>query len=186
MRARLWGRAMAQKLPEAPAELEPTPAPQSTRPELSPELEQRLQGAIKALAERLKTLGSESPAREGSEAVVVRVMGRERGGTEVLPLPGIRVRFGWKSHQLEALTDVAGWAVARLPVGVEQGAYRVTVLKADGNAVASKKGTVSAGESPPVHHFELRARPELQESFERSRQWHQSVSHAAQQVSESL
>lgn len=186
MRARLWGRAMAAKQPEVSAEEEQEPPARSTRPALSAELEQRLQGAIKALAERLKSLGSEPPAGEAPGTVVVQVTGREPGEQEALSLPGIRVRFGWKGHQVEALTDVAGWAVARLPAGVEQGAYRVSVLKADGKVVASEKGTVSSGEAPPVHHFELKARPELRENLERSRKWRESVSRAVQQVSNSI
>jgi hypothetical protein len=149
-------------------------------------VKRQLEQTVEALATRLRSLGDEAPASVGPGTVAVRVVGREQGGKAVLPLPRVRVRFGWKRKQVEALTDVEGWAVARLPVGVEQGAYRVSLLKESGKVLASKRGTVSPGARQAVQDFEVKASPALRESFERGRQWRDAVTQAALQVSESL
>ncbi|MBN1203780.1 MAG: hypothetical protein JXB05_02505 [Myxococcaceae bacterium] len=184
MRAWLWGRASAEKVPAVPAEEVPEPPSKAEGPRLTAEQEQQLRESVTTLAMRLEALGSEPPASEGSEAVAVRVVGRERGRKEVLPLPGFRVRFGWKRQQVEVSTDVSGWAVARLPVGMERGAYRVSVLNEEGRVLAARKGTATPGEKPPPHHIELRARAELQEHFERGRQWREEVARTVMRINE--
>jgi hypothetical protein len=176
-------------VPEGDVEgLEPEAEPwrEEVRPVLTAELERRLEEALVSLSARLDSLGAEPPPGEGPGTVVLRVMGRMRGRKTPLPLSGVRVRFGWRRQQVEVLTDIAGWAVARLPAGMKSGVYRVSVLRRDGKVLAFRRGMVSHGQALLVHHLELGAHPELRESFERAEQWREAVARAVLQVNEPL
>jgi hypothetical protein len=187
LRARMRSRASAEGVAElVPAEPEQEAVSGGDGPLLTPEQELRLEEALTALAARLEALGAEPPQEWGPGTVAIRVMGRERGRRAALPLPGIRVRLGWKQRQVEAITDITGWAIAALPLELKRGAYRVSILKKDGKVLASRRAVVSSSRTLPVHHFNLRARPVLRESFERGKQWREAIARAALQVGEFL
>lgn len=180
LRARLSSRAELEERSE-PGEAEVDAMPKLLRPELKvpvleAELGRRLMEVLGTLEERLAGLGEdESPGETGT--VRVRVMGKE-SADELLPLPGLTVRWVRKQQRVEARTRGTGMAVLRPPVA--EGAYRVRIWAGE-TMVREARGTLRAGEAP-LHRLELTPRAELAPYLEQARRWTQSLANARERV----
>lgn len=145
-------------------------------PVLEAEWGRRLVEELGTLEKRLAGLGEGEPAGEPG-TVRVRVVGKGPSD-EVLPLPGLAVRWVQREQRVEARTEVSGVAVLRPPVS--EGAYRVRVW-AGKERVGEVRGTLRPGEAP-LHELEVDARAELVPYLERAHRWAQSLARAREKV----